>query len=144
MVSNMLTGHAQLDFWHDDCLPEVINGDMEMLLLAVKTLAEFSLKFSVPAERVIVRSALERLSGDDDCYDVSFSFSVAVNPKFDHERVCQMIGVNDPFGLGSNTNDINNFLLQLPKDKYIINNINFSARTTSNQTQDVIFSKLDR
>lgn len=112
MVSNMLTGHAQLDFWHDDCLPEVINGDMEMLLLAVKTLAEFSLKFSVPAERVIVRSALDRLSGDDDCYDVSFNFSLAVNPKFDHDRICQMIGVDDPFGLGSNTNDINNFLLQ--------------------------------
>ena len=38
----------------------------------------------------------------------------------------------------------NNYLLQLPKEKYIINNINFSARTDSNQTQDIIFSKLDR
>ena len=38
----------------------------------------------------------------------------------------------------------NNFLLQLPKDKYIICNISFSARTSSNQTQDIIFSKLDR
>ena len=38
----------------------------------------------------------------------------------------------------------NNFLLHLPKDKFIINNIVFSARTTSNQTQDIIFSKLDR
>lgn len=38
----------------------------------------------------------------------------------------------------------NNFLIQLPKDKYAVCNINFSARTTSNQTQDIIFAKLDR
>lgn len=38
----------------------------------------------------------------------------------------------------------NSFLLQLPKEKYISNNINFSAQTSANQTQDIIFSKLDR
>ena len=38
----------------------------------------------------------------------------------------------------------NNFLFQLPRDKFIVSNVNFSARTTSNQTQDFIFSKLER
>lgn len=38
----------------------------------------------------------------------------------------------------------NNYLLELPRDKFGINNINFSAQTSANQTQDIIFSKLDR
>ncbi|KAI0229818.1 Dynein heavy chain 3, axonemal [Lamellibrachia satsuma] len=38
----------------------------------------------------------------------------------------------------------NNFLFQLPKEKFIVSNVNFSSRTTSNQTQDFIFSKLER
>ncbi|XP_052058680.1 dynein axonemal heavy chain 3-like isoform X1 [Mytilus californianus] len=38
----------------------------------------------------------------------------------------------------------NNYLIQLPKEKFIITNVNFSAQTSANQTQDIIFSKLDR
>ncbi|XP_071486244.1 dynein axonemal heavy chain 3-like [Diadema antillarum] len=38
----------------------------------------------------------------------------------------------------------NAFLLELAKGDFIPNNINFSAQTSANQTQDIILSKLDR
>ncbi|XP_038676444.1 dynein heavy chain 3, axonemal isoform X3 [Scyliorhinus canicula] len=38
----------------------------------------------------------------------------------------------------------NSFLMQLPKEHYIPNCISLSARTSANQTQDIIMSKLDR
>ncbi|XP_076766493.1 dynein heavy chain 3, axonemal [Xylocopa sonorina] len=37
-----------------------------------------------------------------------------------------------------------NYLEFLPRDKYIENIVNFSARTTASQTQEIVMSKLDR
>lgn len=48
-----------------------------------------------------------------------------------------------PTGTGKSAIVLNHLVL-LPKDKYMANVINFSARTSANQTQDMILSKLDR
>lgn len=48
-----------------------------------------------------------------------------------------------PTGTGKSS-IVLNYMMSLPKEKFIVNVINFSARTTANQTQDIIMSKLDR
>ncbi|KAG5443966.1 Dynein heavy chain 3, axonemal [Clonorchis sinensis] len=48
-----------------------------------------------------------------------------------------------PTGTGK-TAIANGYLVGLPKEKYIPNTLSFSARTSANQTQDIIMSRLDR
>lgn len=48
-----------------------------------------------------------------------------------------------PTGTGKSSTIVN-FLKDLPKDKFIMNTVNFSARTSAQQVQDLVMSKLDR
>ena len=48
-----------------------------------------------------------------------------------------------PTGTGKSAIVLNH-LMCLPKDKFLPNVVNFSARTSAQQTQDIIMSKLDR
>ncbi len=48
-----------------------------------------------------------------------------------------------PTGTGKSA-IVNDRIMKLPKETYMPNTITFSARTTASQTQDIVFSKLDR
>lgn len=58
----------------------------------------------------------------------------------DHDVPILLIG---PTGTGK-TALTNAVLTCLPKDKFIVNTVHFSARTSAGQAQDIIMSKVDR
>ena len=109
MCSNMLAYHAEFSFHHDDCLPEVISGDLDMLTLALQTLAEFALKYSSHDSTIVSRSNCDGIE-NENVYLVSFIFKMAINPEYDNEKIFSLLSVNDPFGKGTTSDDINTFL----------------------------------
>ncbi|XP_070559259.1 dynein axonemal heavy chain 3-like isoform X5 [Ptychodera flava] len=103
--------------------------------------------------KLIAQMLKERSSRPQDHYDDDTKVNELIIKTVDTERQLYFLKkliLQDkpllfvgPTGTGKSA-ITNNFLLELAKGDYIPNNVNFSAQTSANQTQDIIFSKLDR
>lgn len=108
--SSLLSNHAEFVFYHDDHLPEILKGDLDMLMLALQTLTEFALKYSSHDDQIIMRTIFERKTDDENQnLQFEFKYTMLVNAEFDTEKIFALLNVNDPFGLGTTTEDINTF-----------------------------------
>ena len=56
----------------DDVLPEVINGDMDILMLVLQTLTEFSLRYCTSDEKININTAFDSMAEDGEVYMVSY------------------------------------------------------------------------
>jgi len=109
--SNMMNDHAEFTFVHDEGLPEVVKGDIDLLMLLMHSLTEFALKYSSCEEQIVMRTNFDGKTEEDKLM-VGFRFSMLVNPAFDTEKILEVLNVNDPFGQGTTTEDINVFFQQ--------------------------------
>jgi len=58
----------------------------------------------------------------------------------DMEKMVLFVG---PTGTGKSA-IINSYLHKLPREKFVLFNLNFSARTTASQTQEIVMSRMTR
>jgi len=70
--SNLLSNHAEVILTQDDVLPEVINGDVDILMLVLQTLTEFSLRYCKIEERLNICTAFDSMAEDGEVYMVSY------------------------------------------------------------------------
>ncbi|RTG86185.1 dynein heavy chain, axonemal [Schistosoma bovis] len=77
------------------------------------------------------------------CYNPNESLSIT-NSESGILNSSSSIGIDNDSQRTGKSVIANNYLIQLPKENYLPNILNFSARTTANQTQDIIMSRLDR
>ena len=90
MCSNMLNYHAELSYNHDDALPEVIKGDLDLLMLAIQTLTEFALRYSVHDEPILTRTKADSFV-DDETIQVSFNIHMMINKDFDNLKIFSLL-----------------------------------------------------
>eukprot|EP00795_Rhopilema_esculentum_P000293 gene293-9945_t len=96
-----------------------------------------------PWEKIVTE---DRIPKDAQPHEVIISTTQTVRQKYflevflSHETPLMFVG---PTGTGKSA-ITNNFIVKLDRERYIANFMNFSAQTSSNQTQDMILSKLDR
>ena len=67
----------------------MISGDLDMLLLAIQTLTEFTLRYTNcnADDKILIRTNFDSLLDDEKTYLVSFHFIMNVNPAYDSNRV---------------------------------------------------------
>ena len=94
----MLTNHAEIILEQDDVLPEVINGDVDLFMLVIQTLTDFSLRYCLLEDQIHLNTVFNGKAQDTEVYQCSVQYSMPVNPKYEQERIDELLNMSDTFG----------------------------------------------
>lgn len=88
--SNLCKDHPLMTFISDDRLPDIVNGDQAILMLAIQTLTEFSLRYTANRheDKIQLRTVFDGFQDDDNSsYLVSYQCRLPVNTAYDTKKI---------------------------------------------------------
>ena len=112
--SNICSDHPQVTLTCDDRVPDVVNGDLDMLMLAIQTLTEFSLRYtsiSNQSAKIGINTSFDKFKEDEKSFFASFQFRMPVNQNYDTKKIKKLFS-DMSLDRAFQTDDINAYFLQ--------------------------------